>query len=56
MRKQGFFSKKRGFIIDQKDYFVPNYYEAKPGEQQWQDGERYMIEDVFEINEQMNKV
>lgn len=27
MRKQGFFSKKRGFIIDQKDYYVPNYYE-----------------------------
>lgn len=56
MRKQGFYSKKRGFIIDQNDYFVQNYYEAKPGEQQWQDGERYMIEDVFEINEKFNKL
>ena len=26
MRKQGYQSKKRGFIIDGNDYYVPNYY------------------------------
>ncbi len=26
MRMKGYHSKKRGFIIDQKEYYVPNYY------------------------------
>jgi len=28
MRRKGFHSKKRGFIIDGNDYYVPNYYNS----------------------------
>lgn len=28
MKKQGYHSKKRGFIIDGKEYYVPNYYQS----------------------------
>ena len=52
MRLKGYHSKKRGFIIDQREYYVPNYY-MKDQRAEYQDGERYMIEDIFELNEML---
>ena len=57
MRRKGYQSKKRGFLIDGKDYYVPNYYaNQKDKSAQYVDVERYMIEDQFEINSKISQL